>query len=253
MQRIGLFIACSSFAVTLLAGTPAVIAQEDESDNIARMYFLEVKEGHGDQFNAGWKAYWSCVDENGGGNFSWGAWRPETGKLGGVLFRSSGHDWADFDEDDPAGEACGDVFGTSIAPHMGNIYSRFTEVYPNLSQGIDGEVKFVTLIDFDVESVSDALEMIEAFNETSMADGTDGYTWERNVTSFFDWDLRLALLRSNFADMAPDGPGFWERQAAHHGEEEAAELRARWRANNNNVRRQIWRRSENLSYSPSSE
>lgn len=253
MKKIKLVIAFTSFVITSLMGLTNVVAQDDGSESIARMYYIEVIKGQRQQFIAGWRAYRGCLDANGGGNFSYNALEPESGKLAGILFRTSGHNWADFDAADTAAETCNSVFQGSFLPHIREVYSRFTQRIPYESPAIEGEVNIITLIDFDVESVSDAIEMIKEFESTANADGARGINWERNITSFDNWDLRVAILRPDYADMAPDGPGFWQRQAAHHGAEKAAALRERWQANLNKVNNRIWRRMRGLDYSPSSD
>ncbi len=227
---------------------PAVAQEEDEGD-ITQVFYLEVTPGHRDQFDAGWKAYWDCYREN-GGTRTWAAWVPVSGKLGAVMFRSSGHNWADFDEENTAGMACGEVFGDLIRPHFGDAYSDFRETLRDVSRDTEDPVNLVMGIDFDVSNYGAAMEIISAWHEALEAADWGKYVWVRRVTSSRGWDLALVLLNENFADMAPGDKSFRDIQIAHHGEEKAAELGAKWRETVKRSRSRMFRRNETLSYSP---
>ncbi len=237
-------------AMILAAAVAApTIAQEEDEGNITQVYYLEVKPGHRDQFDAGWKAYWECYRENGGSR-TWAAWVPVSGKLGGVMFRSSGHNWADFDEENTAGMACDEVFGNLLRPHFEDVYSGFDETLPDVSRDTEDPVNVVLALDFDVSNYGAAMEIIAAWHEALEAADWGKYVWVRRVTSSRGWDLALVLLNENFADMAPGDKSFREIQIAHHGEEKAAELGAKWRETVKRSRSRMFRRNETLSYSP---
>lgn len=238
------------FAAALVAGLFMPAVAQDDGGNIIQTYYVNILDGHQAQFDAGMEAYKACIAENGGQD-AWTAWSPVTGDLGAVNFRSDAKSWADFDAEDPADEACAEVFATELLPHTGEVRSGFRAVMRDLSMINDAPVNIVYVIDFDVDDLGEAIELITAFHETSLAGGTDNFVWSRHVTADRGWDLSVALLSENFAGMAPtDGPGFWAQQAAHHGEEAAAELKSRWMANLNRERSSMFRRNEAMSYTP---
>lgn len=238
---------CLLTAVILAATAVPAFAQDEDAGNIIRLFYFEVKTGHGDEFGSGFDAYWECYREN-GGQQSWTAWNPATGKLGAVMFRSRGHNWADFDEEDAAGIACDEVFESSVVPHFDDFYGGFRRTLPDVSRGTDGPVDLVLAYDFDVSDNGAAREVIAAWHEAFVAADSGKYVWTRHETSIKGWDFSLALLNENFADLAPGDRSFGEIQRAHHGEEKAAELAAKWRENVKQSRSRMFRRNKNLSY-----
>lgn len=231
--------------------TPA-IAQDEEGGNVTRVFYFDVNNGANDQFKAGIASYWACVAEN-GGEWSWDAWRPASGHLGTVMFRSGDHDWADFDMENPAGPACSEVFESLVAPHIGDAYSGFRVTTPYSRTEEGSEITLVYGISFDFVDSRKAEDLIEAFHEAAVANEWGKYVWISHVTSTKGWDMSVAVLNENYADMAPDGPGFWENQATYHGEEEAEAMRKEWIDNVKKVKSQLWQRDEDLSYSADTE
>ncbi|MFQ5564543.1 MAG: hypothetical protein ACE5FO_13360 [Parvularculaceae bacterium] len=239
-------ILAALFAAGML--TPA-LAQEDDGGDIIQYYFVEVKSGHGTEFNAGWDAFWACYRDN-DGQWEWSAWNPAAGKLGGVMFRSMGHQWADFDAEDPAGKACDEAFETSLAPHFGDVYSGFERYLADMSRPTDDPVNVVMTYQFDFSNIEAAREVIAAWHEAFVDADWGAYVWLENVAGGGKWDMTVAILEENFAGFAPSDPGFDEVQEAYHGKRKADSLDRKWREAVKSVRRGMWRRNEELSYSP---
>lgn len=235
-------------AAMMLATTamPAT-AQDDDGGNITQVFYFDIKTGHGPAFNAGFEAYWECYREN-GGQREWSAWNPASGNVSGVMFRSGGHNWADFDEDNPVGEACTEVFETSVGPHFDEIYTGYRETLTDVSRDTDDPVNLVMAIDFDVSDQGAAMEVIAAWHEAFEAADWGKYVWIDRVTSSDGWNLTVALLNENFADMAPGERSFGEIQRAHHGDEKAAELGAKWRGIVTRSRSRMFRKNDALSF-----
>ncbi len=236
----GLFAAC--------AMTPA-LAQEDAGGDITQYFYVEVKPGHNAEYQAGWAAYWDCYRSNGGA-WEWHAWSPATGKLGGTMFRTDGHKWSDFDADDPAGTACESVFYGSLLPHFGDVYSGFERYAADISRPQDGPVNVVMTYSFDFSDYGAAREVIAEWHEAFEDADWGSYVWLESAATGDEWDMTVAVLEEGFAGFAPADPSFNEVQEAYHGKRKAEALNDQWTAAVTAVQTNIWRRNEELSYSP---
>lgn len=234
-----------------LAPAQAVLAQEDDGGNIGRVYIVTAKDGHGDQFTDGVKAYFKCYGEN-DGKKAWNVWWAETGQLGRYAFTTQGHEWAAFDGPDEASEACNKVFVEQFLAHIDESSSEFTEYLPDVSYDKEaGDVNVVEVINFEIKDRERFMSAIGKVSEAAKAsEWHDGHYWYSVWAGGEDAaDYFVVLPESNFAGFG-DGEGFWEMVGEHHGEEAMTKIEEDFDATIESSWSDIWRKRPDLGYSP---
>lgn len=236
-----------------LAPTSVLFADqhEEENGNMGRVYIVTAKDGHGDQFEKGVKAYFKCYGEN-GGTKAWNVWWAETGKLGRYAFTTEGHKWSAFDGMEEASEECNDVFQQQFLAHMDKSSSEFTKYLPDVSYEKEGgEANVVEVINFEIKDRERFMSAIGKVSEAAKAsEWHDGHYWYsvlaggKHAADFF-----VALPESSFAGFGED-EGFWDMVEKHHGEEAMGKIDEDFKATVDSSWSDIWRKRPEMSYSP---
>lgn len=233
-----------------LAPAGAGIAQDDDDGNVGRVYIVTVKDGHGQAFQDGVKAYFACYGEN-GGKKAYDVWQSETGRLGRYAFTLGGHKWADFDEFEEASQACDDVFREQFLAHIDKATSEFTTYMDEQSNIKEGEYNVVWVINFEIKDTRKFLGGISKITEAAKESEWGNYAWYniqaggRHAGDFF-----LVLAEENFAGLDEENAPLWEMVAGVHGEEAAESIRKDLMGAIEDDWSNLWRRRPDLGYSP---
>jgi hypothetical protein len=102
-----------------------------QTGNLARLYFVDVKSGHGAEFEAALKkhAQWR---KQAGDTWTWHVSQVVNGEnLGDFVIRSGGHTWADFDSYSEFLLKGSIEFNKTVGPHIESISSIITAVDTN--------------------------------------------------------------------------------------------------------------------------
>ena len=234
----------------LVGGAPA---QEDNGANMGRGYLVDVKDGHGADFEAGAEAYIKCYADN-GGNKGWGVYSAETGKLGRYAFVTDGHKWGAFDESDKADEACEEIFEKQFLPHVDRATSQFTARMDDLSRFSEGDYSVFQVIHFKVGNAHRFIGAISRITEAVREAEWGNFVWYNVVAGGrHGSDFYVAIPGKNFAAFDNDDAPLWQMVASVHGEDAAENIRAELDATIKHQWSDIWRLREALSYQPESE
>ncbi|MEJ2058635.1 MAG: hypothetical protein P8X39_12445 [Desulfofustis sp.] len=141
-----------SLMVVLLFGLSAseLFAQ---SKNLAKVYFIKVKDGDSGAFQTALKQHAQWRMEN-GDPWSWTVYEVVNGtNMGDFIIRSGGHSWADFDTYQDFNEKGSAEFVKNVSPYIAEITSRITaddttnvNWYPN-----DGEVNLIQVYTYKLK------------------------------------------------------------------------------------------------------
>lgn len=247
MKRMTLAICAMSIC---LAPAGAALAQDDEGADMGRVYLVDVKDGHGEQFREGIKAYYECYGEN-GGEKSWNVYTAETGKLGRYAFTFGGHNWAVFDEEEEASKACHDVFGERFLPHIDKAKSEFTRYMAEQSNVKDGEYNVAWVINFEVSDGMRFVEAVSKITEAAKEAEWGNYAWYSvEAGGRHSGDFFVVILGEKFADFDEEMDPLWKMVEGVHGKEAAEQLRADLDETTTDDWSDIWRRHPDLGYSP---
>jgi hypothetical protein len=236
-----------------LAPASAVLAQDDDGANMGRVFIVDVKDGHGDEFREGVKAYFDCYGEN-GGKRNWNVYSAETGKLGRYAFTFGGHKWAVFDEQEEASKACSEVFEERFLAHINKAQSEFTRHMAEQSNVKDGEYNVAWVINFEVGDGRRFVEAISKINEAAKEAEWGNYVWYDVVAGGrHSGDFFIVILEENFAGFDEDNEPLWKMVEGVHGKKTTEKLRTDLNETITADWSNIWRRLPDLSYSPESE
>lgn len=247
MKRLTMTICAMSF---FLAPAGAALAQDDDGGDMGRIFIVEVKEGHGEEFREGIKAYFDCYGEN-GGKRNWNVYSAESGKMGRYAFTFGGHKWAAFDEREEASEACSDVFEEQFLAHIGKAKGEFTRYMADQSNVKDGEYNVAWVINFEVNDGRRFVEAISKINEAAKEAEWGNYAWyDVEAGGRHGADFFVVLLEENFAGFDADNDPLWKMVEGVHGKETAEKLRADLDETITDDWSDIWRRLPDLGHSP---
>lgn len=246
-----LILAFCAAGLWLAPATALFADQHEDGGNIGRVYIVTAKDGHGEQFQEGVKAYFKCYGEN-GGKKAWSVWWAETGKLGRYAFTTDGHEWSAFDGPEEASEKCNDVFQEQFLAHMDKSSSEFTEYLSEVSYEKEGgDINVVEVINFDIKDNERFMGAIGKVAEAARAsEWHDGHYW------YSVWaggrkapDMFVVLPEASFAGFGED-EGFWDMVEEHHGEEAMEQIEEDFNATVQGTWSNIWRKRPDMSYSP---
>lgn len=224
-------------------------AMAQDGDNIARTFFVQTKMGHGDAFTEGVKKYWECYEAN-GGDWTWTAWSRTSGRLGLYVFRSDGHNWADFDADNTAGQACGDTFDANVTPHVETFEGGWSRDMPDVSRHEEGDMTVAYVGVFWVNDSRKFEQWIDDTHKATTEKEWGHYHWGAITTSDDGADYYVAIMNADFADMAPPETSFWEIQEQVHGSRKVEQMRQTLSDIIDKSAWHIWSRVDDISYSP---
>lgn len=199
MRRIGNFLVVLSL---LLLALP-VLAQ-DEPGTLARGFFLTIKPGMTQQFEAAYKQHiaWHRQQND---TWTWHTWQYETGeRLGQYLVRTPGHHWEDFDAHAEFSAADTADFVAGAGQYVESVSSTFSRVLPKVSRWPEGDARpaFVEVLTFRLRygagrEFNYAIKKInEAINKS---DWPVHYAWLTTVSGGELGTYTLVLPHKNWA------------------------------------------------------
>lgn len=249
MKRLTLAICAMSLC---LVPAGAALAQDDDGGDMGRVFLVDVKHGHGEEFRDGLKAYFDCYGEN-DGEKSWNVYSAETGKLGRYAITFGGHKWAVFDEPEEAQKACSEQFGEQVFPHIAKAKSEFTSYMAEQSKIKEGEYNVAWVFDFIVKDNRRFVNAIGKITEAAKEADWGNFAWYSVVSGgSHASDFFLVALEENFAGFDEDNKPLWEMVEGVHGKETAEKLRTDLMETVEKDWSTIWERHPDLGYSPDS-
>lgn len=220
-------------AMALVLGAAPVLAEEEKSDNLARVVMITPKAGHEEALEESITKYHHYM-----GNKE-GAWRynwysvvtgPDTGKY---LARSGGHSWADFDVEFKWGKEAGKKFRAEVWPHIEDADVYITEVDDEVGiwpDDMDG-YQYYSVTKWYIKSgkgreFNEGLKKVDAILKEGGWPNFYAFTYE--VSGGNGNTVTIVSPRKNFADMAPKEPAFMDILKKAMGEEEAEAFMKDW-------------------------
>jgi hypothetical protein len=250
MRRTGIFLVVLSL---LLLALP-VLAQ-DEPGTLARGFFLTIKSGMGQQFEAAYKQHiaWHRQQND---TWEWHTWQYETGeRLGQYLVRTPGHHWEDFDAQAEFGEADSAHFFAGAGQYVASVSSTFARILPKVSRWPEGDAipAFVEVLTFRLRYGSGrefnyAIKKVtEAINKS---DWPVHYLWLTTVSGGELGTYILVFPHENWAGLNPPEKSFEAMLEEAYGKQEAEEIQKVFDRTIKSERSQISVYRPDLSYIP---
>ncbi len=251
MRRTGIFLVVLSL---LLLALP-VLAQ-DEPGNLARAFFLTIKPGMTQQFEAAYKQHiaWHRQQND---TWEWHTWQYETGeRLGQYLVRTPGHHWEDFDAHAEFSAADTADFSAGAGQYVESVSSTFSRVLPKVSRWPEGNARpaFVEVLTFRLRygagrEFNYAIKKInEAINKS---DWPVHYAWLTTVSGGKLGTYTLVLPHKNWADFKDPEKPFAAMLEEVYGRVEAGKVLKALTKSVLSESSQILRFRPELSYTPS--
>lgn len=112
----------------LLLGLVSQNVRAQADNNLARIYYVDVKAGHGAEFEAALQKHAQWRKQQ-GDPWAWMVFQVVNGEnLGDFYIRSGDHAWKDFDDYAEFSAKGGADFNTNVTPHIESISSLMTAV-----------------------------------------------------------------------------------------------------------------------------
>lgn len=254
--------AVALFALGALLGpVPAHLAAQEAAagGDIAQIYRVTPKEGHGYDFEEGVKRYFEDVADA-DAPWAWFIWEIITGEdTGSYMVGTFGHAWADFDQqpDDPSGIQAS--FRANIEPHVAHAEGSIWAFDQELSRGTpDGSPSSFAQVYFYRPEFGTEAQVRDAFvqvKEAAEAAQWAGSMWEVYVlvNGGVHPQLAVVLQGDSFADFAEPDPAMDEMLSEQLGEEAAMELFGTFSAAMAGEHSEMLAFREDLSYVPEGE
>jgi hypothetical protein len=200
-----------------------------QSNNLARLFFLKVKSGHGAEFAAALKEH-AAWRKQAGDPWTWIVHQVVNGKnLGDYVIRSGGHNWADLDSYEEFSSKAAPQFYKTVGPHLKNVSNFITAgdtVNVNWPQN-PADVNLISIIQYHLKpghgpAFAQAVNKYHTAIQENNREAYYAFIW--NVNGGSGPSVTLALPYKNWSDM--QGPeeslrAFMQRVL---GEEEAKKL-----------------------------
>lgn len=240
----------------VVAACSMPVGADDHDDYMINMTELSITMGHGMEFNEGMTAYRECYAENNGEN-SWSVWNPIGGSLNRVLMVSRMDSWGEMAADDEASQACWSIVREEIWPHMDGVDRRFARRVADWS----GDAEGYTVVRLHNFRVDDGRAFREVASEmTGMmkeADDAELGTWYSVIDGgYWGTDYFVVDHYDDFAAMDDDDRvGVNDVMVRELGEDGAQEMWDRFgdTLEDNGYSSEVYRRSSDLSFSPSDD
>jgi len=180
-----------------------------QSKNLAKVYWVKVKDGDSQAFQNALKQHAQWRMEN-GDPWSWNVYQVINGKnMGDFIIRSGGHSWADFDSYQDFNAKGSAEFGKTVSPYIAQITSLISandttlvNWYPN-----DDQVNLIQAYDYKLKPGHgmDFFNAIKAYGEAIKKEGRKDYfnvIW--NVNGGSALTVTLVFPYKDWAEM--EGP-----------------------------------------------
>jgi hypothetical protein len=200
-----------------------------QANNLARIYFVKVKTGHGDEFAAALKEHTEWRKQA-GDPWTWYVYHVINGQnLGDFVIRSGGHTWADLDSYEEFLAKGSVEFNKKVGPHMESISSAITaddttnvNWYPN-----NDDVNLLSVITYQLKPGHGPAfaQVVNKYHNAIKDNNREGYysfAWKVNGGS--GPSVSLVLPYKNWAEMQGPEESFDAFMERVLGSEEAQKL-----------------------------
>lgn len=223
----------SLVAMALILGAPQILAEEEKSDNLARVVVITAKDGHKQALEEAITKYHHYMgDKEGAWRYQWYSiiTGPNTGKY---MARSGGHNWEDFDAEHDWQKEAGKKFREEVQPHIAESQVYISTVDDEIGiwpEKMDG-YQFYSLTEWHIKrgkgsEFSEGLKKIDSILKDS--DFPGHYLFSYPVSGGKGNTVTIVSPSKNFADMAPKEPKFMDIMKKAMGDEEAESFMDSW-------------------------
>lgn len=238
----------------LILGISTNVQAQDDTENEPMLLSISeftVKLGHNMAFQEGVKAWKSCYLEN-DGKWTWNMWKRMNGEGTVYYLTSFSASWAEFAEEDPAGQTCYRQAAELIMPAVEKVEVYFSWTKPEWSRTPDGseftvvEVAYFRLKNWSLFN-SLASEVMEIIEE---AEGSNRSMWyESHGFGPDTFHYMNVFPYENMEALDEPFESAWAIVAEQEGEEKRDELLEDYRNSVENSWMYMFRYNEEMSHS----
>jgi len=244
--------------VALILGTATNVQAQDDSENDTSLLSISeftIKLGHNMAFQEGVKAWKSCYLDN-DGEWTWNMWNRMNGEGTVYYLTSNSASWAEFAEDDSAGQACNRQAAELIMPAVEKVENYFSWSKPEWSRTPDGseftvvEAAYFRISDYRIftDLVTEAMEIIED------ATGVRRTVWYESIGGGPDgFQFMNVFPHEDMASLDDPFESAWTIIAEEAGEDKRDELWADYKNSVENSWMYMFRLNEEMSHSPNED
>jgi hypothetical protein len=235
--------------IMIVLMVPFLATAQNFEEALLSMSVITVKQGHNAQFTDGVSKWKECYNENEGTN-KWNFWSRVQGA--GNVYGLTGwmSNWAEMDQEDPAGEKCYMTAVNFIIPHIEKSEYSIASTLPDWSKKtMATDTKLVWVTYFRIKNRSMFNEVIKEITGTIRT--TEGeprgqwYTFEGGGE--MDPDYMVVSSYNGYAALDVDRDGPWSVYENVHGKKKTDELRTKYMAAVDSSWSYLWNMNEKLS------
>lgn len=245
----------SAFAALLLL-LPATAAAQDNPPPLAEIWMVNIKPGHGSEFNKALAEHMKFRAENGDPR-DWQTYSPLLGEeLNRIGIRYCCFNWADLDSYREWGRnnpKVGEHFEKNVAPHVDSYAHYYETLHWNNSHWSDsaGDATLFAVTEFHVKPGhgADFRAARDKLLQIALNQGwaTEDQSWIWTSTIGGPPVEGIVIPYKNFAAMDRDEDNFSRFLAKHLGEDGAAALMKQFSGSTSGSNYQIWEHQKDLS------
>lgn len=205
-------------------------AQDEAQSQILSLSELTIKADHDSQFRSGVKDWINCYMEN-DGEWAWNMWRRVQGEGNVYILSSFMNNWAEMDENDPAGQECQSIVQNSIMPNIEKSEYNLARTIPELSKTEMVENNVISVYFWRVKNGTLFRETVNEVESTIReAEGEPRGYWYSSVGGNTKAPHYFVVTPySSFAAMDVEMDGVWTVVENEHGSNRREELQADYR------------------------
>jgi hypothetical protein len=222
MKKLNILLFQALLTACLISAFTMVQAQDEETDNVAVVWYITAEDGKDSEFEAAVKGFHEFMADK-EGHWEWQWYSILTGPdTGNYLARSGNHNWADMDVDNDWDDEVNAYFNENVTR---SIAVSEDETY-HWPESMD-EYNYFRVTDWHIKQGqgSEFNSNLKKIHEALQEGGWGGYyTFSYNSSGGRAGDAVLVTPHKNWADMAAKEPSFFSVLSETLGEEEAQAL-----------------------------
>ncbi|HEX3844348.1 MAG TPA: hypothetical protein VHV80_08305 [Steroidobacteraceae bacterium] len=224
---------------------------------VSRVFIVVVPPAQDQAFNQGIKDWNKCLHDHGSTQTAL-AYSAVTGDLDRYLFVEEHSSWADMDNHDPAGKACGPIFVSEVLPHAGQAFSEISVLNPKATYMPGGDpdpapMLWVNAYRIKVGQAEAFGEVMAKFAAAAAKTHWQGHFAGYDVEGAGEGGLDFALVwpNKNWADIGQDPtPSIKDMMDSVYGKAASRAMHAKYAAAIDAQWADTWSFEKDLSYIP---
>lgn len=243
--------------VGVLLAASLGLAHAAAPGSVDRVFVVVVPPAQDQAFNQGIKDWNKCLHDHGSTQTDL-AYSAVTGDLDRYLFVEEHATWADMDNHEPAGKACGPIFVSEVLPHAGEAFSEISVLNPKETYMPESNPDPVPMLWVNAYRIKTGQaeafgEVMAKFAAAAVKTHWQGHFAGYDVQGSGEGGLDFALVwpNRNWADIGQDpSPSIKDMMDSVYGKAASRALHGKYVAAIEAQWSEAWSYEKDLSYIP---